>query len=130
MVEHVVGGPAYFAVQAEHRNAVHRVAEVRRLDHVVLLVATQSMLGTESRGDVETPDGAQRVERMFEIRGHGSGMREQRNAPAFELALQFQVAQQAVDSELDHERSLIQLNHKAVCVMEIGFLRGMFECPV
>ena len=46
---------------------------------------------------------AQCVERMFEIRRHRSRMRQQRNAPAFELALQFHVAQQAVDSELDHE---------------------------
>jgi hypothetical protein len=41
-------------------------------------------------------------------------MRQQRNAPAFELALQFHVGQQAVDSELDHERPLIEVNHKAV----------------
>ena len=85
---------------------MHRIAEIRRLDHVVLLVAAQPVLRTESRGDVETADGAQCVERMFEIRRHRSRMRQQRNAPAFELALQFHVAQQAVDSELDHELSL------------------------
>jgi hypothetical protein len=56
-------------------------------------------------------------------------MRQQRDAPAFELTLQFHVGQQPVDSELDHER-FSELDHKAVCVMEIGFLRGMFECPV
>jgi hypothetical protein len=33
-------------------------------------------------------------------------MRQQRYAPAFELTLQFQIRQQAVDSELDHELSL------------------------
>ena len=116
---------------------MHRVAEVRRLDHVVLLVAAQPVLRTESRGDVEPANGAQRVERMLEVRRHGCRMRQQRDAPAFQLTQQFHVAQQAVDSKLDHEspfkenaRRSFELDHKTVRVVEIGLLRRMFERPV
>ena len=92
MVEHLVAGPPHLAVQAEHRNAVHRVAKVRRLGHVVLLVAAQAVLRTEGRGDVEAADDAQRIQRMLELGGHRGRMRQQRHAPAFELALQLDVA--------------------------------------
>ena len=113
---------------------MHRIAEIRRLDHVVLLVAAQPVLRTECRGDVEPAHAAQRIERMLEIRGHGSRMRQQRHAPAFELAQQFDVAYQAIDAELDHvavyRTRSIELDHKAAGVVEIGFLRGMFERPV
>jgi hypothetical protein len=37
----------YFAVQAEYRDAMRRVDEVGRLDHVVLLVAAQPVLRPE-----------------------------------------------------------------------------------
>jgi hypothetical protein len=137
VIEHVVRRTAHFTVEAEHRDAMHRVAEVRRLDHVVLLVASQPVLRSESGGDVEAPDGAQRVERVFEIRGHGSRVREQRDAPALEFPLQFQIRQQTIDAELDHDRTpkgceqrSVELDDEAVTVMEIGFLRGMFERPV
>ena len=71
---------------------MHRIAEIRRLDHVVLLVAAQPVLRAESRGDVESANAAQRIERMLELRGHRGRMREQRDAPALELAQQFHVA--------------------------------------
>src|SRR5690349_20874332 len=106
MIEHVVRRPAYFTIKTEDRDAMHRVAEIRRLDHVVLLVAAQSVLGPESGGDVEAPDRAQRIERVLEIRSHGSRMGEQRDATTLELALQLQVGQQTVNAELDHGRSL------------------------
>jgi hypothetical protein len=32
---------------------MHRIVKVGRLDHVVLLVAAQTMLWTESRGDLQ-----------------------------------------------------------------------------
>ena len=60
-------------------------------------------------------------------------MRKQRDAPAFQLAQQLVVTDEAVDAELDHVvryRGLIELDHDAVCVMKIGFLRWMLERPV
>jgi hypothetical protein len=61
-------------------------------------------------------------------------MRQQRHAPAFELAQQFEVAYQAIDAELDHgeylESRSVELDHKAASMVEIGFLRGMLERPV
>ena len=50
VIEHRVAGPARSAVKTEHRDAVLRVAEIRRLDHVVLLVAAQAVLRAEGRG--------------------------------------------------------------------------------
>ena len=50
-LHHRVGRPAHFAVEAEHRDAVHRIVEVRRLDHVVLLVAAQAVLRAEGGGE-------------------------------------------------------------------------------
>jgi hypothetical protein len=40
-------------IEAEYRDAMHRIDEVRRLDHIVLLVTAQTMLWTESRGDFQ-----------------------------------------------------------------------------
>jgi len=45
-------GNSHFAIQAEHGDVVYRIVEIRRLDHVVLLVATQAMLRTERRNDL------------------------------------------------------------------------------
>jgi len=52
-VHHRIGRLAYFAVQAEHRNAMHHIVEVLRLDHVGLFVAAQTMLRTECGGDLD-----------------------------------------------------------------------------
>jgi hypothetical protein len=71
---------------------VDRVAKILRLDHVVLLVATQSVLRAEGGGDVEPSDRAQRIERVLEVGGHRRGMREQRDASAFELLQEFVIA--------------------------------------
>ena len=85
-VHHRVGRLAHFAVQAEDRNAVHRIVEVRRLDHVVLLVAAQAMLRTEGGGDLDVAARGQRVERMRQVFRHRSGMRQQGDAPALQAA--------------------------------------------
>jgi hypothetical protein len=45
------------AVQAEHREAVDRVGEVRRLHHVVLQVAAHAVLRPERRGDLDVRTG-------------------------------------------------------------------------
>ena len=49
-LHHRCGRAAHFAVQAVHRDAVHGIGEVLRLDHVVLLVAAQAVLRPEGRG--------------------------------------------------------------------------------
>jgi len=48
-LHHGVGRPPHLAIQAEHGNSVHRIGEVARFDHVVLLVAAQAVLGPERR---------------------------------------------------------------------------------
>ena len=108
---------------------MHRIAKIRRLSHVVLLVAAQAVLRAKRGRDIQPANRAQRVERMFEFGGHRRGVREQRHAPAFELALQIDVGEQAIDTELNHVRNL-QVDDEAVGMVEIGFLRQMLERPV
>jgi len=47
---------------------VHRVVEVRRLDHVVLLVAAQAVLGAEGGGQLQVALQRERIERVREVR--------------------------------------------------------------
>jgi hypothetical protein len=65
-VEHRRRRPPHLAVQAEDGNAVHRIVEVRRLDHVVLLVAAQAVLRAEGRGEPQVAERRERVERVLE----------------------------------------------------------------
>ena len=51
-VHHGRGRAPHRAVQAEDRDLVHRIEVVRRLDHVVLLVATQAVLRAERRDEL------------------------------------------------------------------------------
>ena len=90
--EHLLRGTAHLAIETEYGNPMDRIAKVLRLDHVVLLVTAQPVLRTERGGDVEPADRAQRIERMLEIGGHRRGMREQRDASAFELLQEFVIA--------------------------------------
>jgi hypothetical protein len=78
----LAGRPADLAVQAEDRNAERRVGIVRRLDHIVLLVAAQPVLGPEGRREPEIVAGGKRVERMGQVRRHRGGMGEQGDPPA------------------------------------------------
>jgi hypothetical protein len=75
---------------------MHRVGEVCRLDHVVLLVAAQTMLRPERGGEVDA--GGQRIERMRQILGHRSGMRQQCHAPALERRAQLVFGEKPVDT--------------------------------
>ena len=52
---------------------MHGVVIIRRLDHVVLLVALEPVLWTEGGGDVEAASN-QRVERMVALVARGSGL--------------------------------------------------------
>ena len=89
---------AYLAVEAEHGNAVHRVDLVRRFHHVVLFVATQTVLRAEGGGKSHLGQHRQRVECVDEFFRHRSGMRQQRDAAAPERADEFGVDEQAVES--------------------------------
>jgi hypothetical protein len=60
----LAGGAANLAVQAEHRNAMHRVGEVEGFHHIVLLVAAQPMLRPESSSDIDVAERRERIERM------------------------------------------------------------------
>ena len=45
---HLPSGATAFAIEAEHRNAVDRIVEIRAFDHVVLLIATHAVLRAKS----------------------------------------------------------------------------------
>ena len=100
-VHHYCGRPAYFAIEAEHRDAVQRIEKIGRFDHVVLLVAAQPVLRPESSGQLEFGQGDEGVERMRQVGGHRSGVGEQRDPLANQWAAQNRVGEQAVDAELD-----------------------------
>ena len=51
---------------------MHRIVVVRRLDHVVLLVAAQAVLRTESCADLDVAARDKRIERMRQILRDGS----------------------------------------------------------
>ncbi len=83
-VHHRIRRPAHLSIQTEDRDAMHRIVEVGRLDHVVLLVAAQAMLRTEGGGDVQAAARGQPVEGMPQVPGDRGGVREQGDAPALE----------------------------------------------
>ena len=71
---------AHRSVEAEDRNAVHRIHVIGGLDHVVLLVTAQPMLRTERSAQAQAGEGRQRIERMRQVARHGGGVRQQRHA--------------------------------------------------
>ena len=92
---------------------MHRIVEVRRLDHVVLLVAAQAMLRTESGADLHVAACGQRIQRMRQIFRDRSRMREQRHALALERCAQSRFGDESIDTEtswLHGRRKLIAQN--------------------
>ena len=96
---HRISRLAHLAIQAEDRDAMHRVVEVRRLDHVVLLVAAQTMLRTERGGELDVAARGQRIERVRQVLRDGSRMREQCNAPAVERRAQRGFGDKSIDAK-------------------------------
>src|SRR5690606_21888201 len=90
---------AHRAIQTENRDTVHRIDEVRRLDHVVLLVAAQPVLRAERGGDLDVAARGKRVERVREILSHGRGVSEQREPASAQRGAQRAFRQQAIDTE-------------------------------
>ncbi len=105
ILEHGRRGPAHLAVEAEYGNAEAQVAELAGLDHIVLLVATQAVLRAESGGEAHAFELCHGIERVLQRRGDGSGMREQRHAPAREARGKRAIRAQAVDAELHARHS-------------------------
>ena len=80
-LHHRVGRPPDLAIEAEHRDVVDRILEVRRLDHVVLLVAAQAVLRPEGRRDLDIGAARQGVQRMLQAFRDRGWMRQQGDPP-------------------------------------------------
>ena len=104
-VHHRRGRAAHRAVETEHRDVVHRVDVVGRLDHVVLLVAAQPVLRPESCRQPHVAERRQRIERMREIARDGRRMREQRDAPPGEWLAQPGLFDEPLETDLHALRS-------------------------
>jgi len=78
---------------------MHRVDEAGRLDHVVLLVAAQTMLRAERGGELYVRACGQRIERMGQVLSDRSGMGEQGDTPALERRAQWGLGEQPVYAE-------------------------------
>ncbi len=97
---HLAARAAHLAIEAVDRDPVHRIVVVRRLHHVVLLVAAQAVLGAEGGGQVHPGQGGQGVQRMGQVRGDRGRMGQQRHAPSFQRRPQGGVGDEAIDAEL------------------------------
>jgi hypothetical protein len=99
-VHHRIGRLAHLAIEAEDRDAMHRIVEVQRLDHVVLLVAAQTMLRTEGCAELDVAASSQRIERVSQVFGDGGRMSEQCHALALERGTQSGLGAESVNSKL------------------------------
>ena len=124
-VHHRRRRPPHRAIEAEHGNAVHRVDEVRRLHHVVLLVAAQPCCGPNAAVRLISSSARERVERMSEVARHRSRMREQRH-PRCRRA----VFSAPARSGADQFRTASSVSANASGMVEVGLLRRMRERPV
>src|SRR5512147_1926114 len=72
MVEHGMGRFAHLAVEAEYRKARGGIVEALPLDHVVLSLAVDAVLGTEDGGKAEFFGPAEEIDRVLEPAVHRS----------------------------------------------------------
>src|SRR5262249_14158253 len=98
-VNHRIRRFAHLAIETEDRDAVHRIVEVRRLDHIVLLVAAQSVLWTEGGGHLDVAARGKRIERMCQFFRDGGRMREQCYAFALERRAQGWLGDESIYAE-------------------------------
>ena len=75
------------------------VGEIRRLDHVVLLVAAQAVLRAEGRADRQPRKRRERVQAVCEIARHRCGVREQRETLADERRAYTRLVEEPVNAE-------------------------------
>ena len=97
-------GPAHFTINAEHRHLVHRISEIVRFHHIILLVTAQAMLRTESSRNVHSGR-RERVEAVREVARDRRGMRQKCHALTLQRAPQLRLGEQPVDSEQSHGRA-------------------------
>ena len=97
------GRTANFPIQAEHRNIVDRIHEILGLDHIVLLVAPQTVLRAKGRGQVDLLKRRQGIEAVHKIACHRRGVRQQCHAFSRQWPTQFRLFDQPVYSEF-HDR--------------------------
>ena len=99
-VHHGWRGSTHLAVETEHRDTQRGVTEVRGLHHVVLLVAAQTMLGTEGGAEPNIRQSGKRVQRMGEVGCHSCRMGQQSHTTPLQAAPQRGLLEQAIDAEL------------------------------
>lgn len=102
MREHGVGRSTHLAIKTEDRNAERRINEIGRLDHVVLLVAAQTVLWTERCGHLQAGRCRERIETMPKIGRHRGWVGEQPQPATDERCTQTRIFEQTIDAELDH----------------------------
>ena len=72
--QHFRGRLARLAVEREHRHLAAAVVAVRRLDHVVLHVGSESVLRTEQRADRDARRVHQRIDDVHVVGVDGCGI--------------------------------------------------------
>ncbi len=115
---------AYFSIKAEDGDSVFRVREVRGLHHIVLEVASDTVLRSENSRHVQSRR-EQGVEAVRQVLRDRRRMSEKRDALAFERAAKLGVSEQPVDSEQGHSSCLGKPRGEATGVVEIRLLPGM-----
>ncbi len=97
-VHHLGRRPADLAVEAEYRDTVGRVGEIRGLDHVVLLVAAQAVLGPEGGCQLDAAGARQGVEAVGQLRGDRRRMGQQGDTPARQWRTQGRIREKTIDA--------------------------------
>jgi len=104
--------PPDFAVKAENRNIVNRIKIVLGFDHIVLLVAPQTMLRTKSRSHIDPVQGRKHVQRMGQIARDRCRMREQRHPLSFQRLSEFCLFDKPVYSKFHRDFAIFTLWRK------------------
>ena len=94
--------PSHLAVQTVHGNAERGIDELRRLDHVVLLVAAQAVLWTERGREPQVAECGNRVERVRQVGGDRGRVGEQCDPAARERPAQVGLGEQPIETEAHH----------------------------
>ncbi len=79
---------------------MHRVEEIRRLHHVVLLVAAQTVLRAEGGAEMDIRQRRQDIHRVGQVARHRGWMGQQGDTTTLERGAQSRVFKQAVNAEL------------------------------
>ena len=94
------------AVQAEHWDIVNRIKIILGFDHIVLLVTPQTVLGSKSRGNIDTVETRQHIKRMGQIAGDRGRMRKQRHPLPFKSYSEFGLFDKPVYSKFHRDSAI------------------------